>query len=76
MLKNVGSSLFRAIKGTIDGSIKYGAAEALGIKEGAIAVAENENYTKVISAAVRSQIKDIEKKIVAGQIKVDTAFGK
>ena len=76
MLKNVGSSLFRAIKGTIDGSIKYGAAEALGIKEGAIAVAENENYTKVVSAAVRSQIKDIEKKIVAGQIKVDTAFGK
>jgi len=76
MLKNVGSSLFRAIKGTIDGSITYGAAEALGIKEGAIAVAENENYTKVVSAAVCNQIKDIEKKIVAGQIKVDTAFGK
>ena len=64
MLKNVGVSLFRAIKGTMDGSIKYGAAEALGIKEGAIGVAENENYTKLISAAVRNQIKDIEKKIV------------
>ena len=76
MLKNVGASLFRAIKGTIDGSITYGAAEALGIKEGAIAVAENENYSKLITAAVRNQIKDIEKKIVAGQIKVDTAMGK
>jgi basic membrane protein A and related proteins len=76
MLKNVGASLYRAIKGTIDGSIRYGAAEALGIKEGAIAVAENENYTKLISAAVRNQIKDIEKKIVAGKITVDTAMGK
>lgn len=76
MLKNVGASLYRAIKGTIDGSIKYGAAEALGIKEGAIAVAQNDNYTKLISASIRNQIKDIEKKIVAGQITVDTAFGK
>jgi basic membrane protein A len=76
MLKNVGASLFRAIKGTIDGSIKYGAAEALGIKEGGVGVAENENYTKLVSAAVRNQIKDLEKKILAGQIKVDTAMGK
>jgi basic membrane protein A and related proteins len=75
MLKNVGWSLFRAIKGTIDGSIKYGEAEALGIKEGGVGVAENENYTKLISAAVRKQIKDIEKKILSGQIKVGTAFG-
>jgi basic membrane protein A len=76
MLKNVGWSLFRAIKGTIDGSIKYGTAEGLGIKEGGVGVAENENYTKLASAAVRNQIKDLEKKILAGQIKVDTAFGK
>ncbi len=76
MLKNVGASLFRAIKGTIDGSIKYGAAEALGIKEGGVGVAGNENYTKLVSAAVRNQIKDLEKKILAGQIKVDTAMGK
>ncbi len=76
MLKNVGWSLFRAIKGTMDGTIKYGAAEALGIKEGGVGVAENENYTKLVSPAVRNQIKDLEKKILSGQIKVDTAFGK
>jgi len=39
-------------------------------------VAENENYTKLVSPAVRNQIKDLEKKILAVQIKVDTAFGK
>ena len=76
MLKNVGSSLFRAIKGTMDGSIKYGAAEALGIKEGGVGVADNENYRKVIPAAMRNRIKDLEQKILKGQIQVDTAMGK
>jgi basic membrane protein A len=76
MLKNVDFSLFRAIKGTIDGSIKYGAAEALGIKEGGVGIADNENYMKVIPAALRNKIKELEKMILKGEIKVDTAFGK
>ena len=50
MLKNVGFSLYRAIKGTQDGTIKYGAAEALGIKEGGIGISDNENFQKVIPA--------------------------
>jgi basic membrane protein A len=76
MLKNVGASLYRAIKGTMDGSIKYGAAEALGIAEGGVGVADNENFKKQISEEVRKKIKDLEKKVVSGEIKVDTAFGK
>jgi basic membrane protein A len=76
MLKNVGNSLYRAIKGTMDGSIKYGAAEALGIKEGGIGVADNENYRKVIPASMRNKVKELEQKILKGEIKVDTAFGK
>jgi basic membrane protein A len=76
MLKNVGASLFRAIKGTMDGSIKYGAAEALGIKENGVGVADNENYRKVIPEEMRSKVKELEQKILAGEIVVDTAFGK
>jgi len=75
MLKNVDYSLFRAIKGTIDGSIKYGAAEALGIKEGGVGVADNENYRKLIPDAMRKKVKELEQKIMKGEIKVDTAFG-
>jgi basic membrane protein A len=76
MLKNVDHSLFRAIKGTLDGTIKYGAAEALGIKDGGVGVADNANYEKLIPAEMRKKIKELEDKIVAGEIKVDTAFGK
>jgi basic membrane protein A len=76
MLKNVDWSLFRAIKGTIDGTIKYGAAEGLGIKEGGVGVADNENFSKLVAASVRGKLKDLEKQVVSGKILVDTAFGK
>ena len=76
MQKNVDNSLYRAIKGTLDGTIKYGAAEALGFKEGGISLSENENYLKLVPAAMRAKIADIQKKLVSGAIKVDTAFGK
>ncbi len=74
--KNVDNSLYRAIKGTLDGTIKYGAAEALGFKEGGISLSENENYVKLVPADMRARIAAIQKKLVSGAIKVDTAFGK
>jgi basic membrane protein A len=76
MMKNVDFSLFRAIKGTQDGSIKYGAAEALGIKEGGVGISDNENWKKVIPEDMRRKVKDLEQKILKGEIKIDTAFGK
>ena len=76
MKKNVGLSLFRAIKLHMEGKLPYGNAEALGIKEDGIAVADNENYEKLVPAKFRDRIKEIEKKIINGEIKVDTAFGK
>jgi basic membrane protein A len=76
MQKNVDNSLYRAIKGTLDGTIKYGAAEALGFKEGGISLSENENYLKLVPADMRAKIAALQKKLVSGEIKVDTAFGK
>jgi basic membrane protein A len=76
MLKNVDYSLFRAIKGTMDGTIKYGEAEALGIKEGGVGISDNENYRKLVPASMRNKVKELEQRILKGQIKVDTAFGK
>jgi basic membrane protein A len=76
MQKNVDNSLYRAIKGTLDGTIKYGAAEALGFKEGGISLSENENYVKTVPADIRARISALQKKLVSGAIRVDTAFGK
>ncbi len=76
MMKNVDYSLFRAIKLHLEGKLQYGRAEALGLKEHGIGVADNENYRKLVPEKFRKKIKELEQKIINGEIKVKTAFGK
>jgi len=75
MMKNVDNSLFRGIKLHMEGKLEYGKAEALGIKEGGVGVADNENYKKLVPEEFRKKIKELEEKIINGEIVVDTAFG-
>jgi basic membrane protein A len=75
MMKNVDESLYRAIEMYLDGNLPVGQAEVLGIAKGGIGVADNENYQKLIPAEFRDKVKELEQKILSGEIKVDTAFG-
>jgi len=75
MLKNVDNSLYRAIKLYLEGNLPAGEAETLGIKEGGVGVADNENFQKLIPEGFRDKITELEDKIVSGEIKVDTVFG-
>ncbi|MCX6089075.1 MAG: BMP family ABC transporter substrate-binding protein [Candidatus Atribacteria bacterium] len=76
MIKRVDSSLFRAIQLHLVGKLEYGKAESLGLKEGAVGIADNENYQKIVPVEIRKRIHEIEKKIIDGEIIVDTVFGK
>jgi len=62
MKKNAGLSLYKAIKLHMEGKLPYGKAEAPGLKEDGIAVADNENYEKLVPAKFRDRIKEIEKR--------------
>ncbi|MBN2552338.1 MAG: BMP family ABC transporter substrate-binding protein [Spirochaetales bacterium] len=75
MMKNVDESLYRAVKMYMEGTLPVGRAEVLGIAEGGIGVADNENYRKLVPQEFRDRIKELEEKILSGEIKVDTAFG-
>ncbi|MBI9104798.1 MAG: BMP family ABC transporter substrate-binding protein [Spirochaetales bacterium] len=74
MMKNVDNSIYRAIKMHIDGNLVYGAAEGLGIAEGGVGVAYNENYSAIVPADMQAKIKVIEDKILAGEITIGSAF--
>jgi basic membrane protein A len=77
VLKNVGTSLYRAIKMAQDGTDAsfYGKAESLGLAEGTVGLADNDIYQKVVPAVIRAKVEDYSKKIASGAIKVDTALG-
>jgi basic membrane protein A len=74
MMKNVDESLYRALKMYVEGNLPVGQAETLGIAEGGIGVADNENYRKLIPEEFRAKIKELEEKIISGEIAVDTVF--
>ncbi|MCG2761636.1 MAG: BMP family ABC transporter substrate-binding protein, partial [Candidatus Atribacteria bacterium] len=66
--------IYRAIDLYLKGELRFGVAEGLGIKEGGVGVADNENFKKLTPEDFRKKIKEIEEKILAGEIIVDTAF--
>lgn len=74
MMKNVDAAVFRAIELTIKGELAYGATESLGIAEGGVGLADNENFKAIVPAKFVEIIKEAEEKIISGEIIVDTAL--
>lgn len=77
MLKNVDLSLLRAVKLYEEGNLEFGMNDDLGLKEGAVGLANNEYYQKILDAnpAIAAELKTIEDKIINGEISVTSAFG-
>jgi len=75
MMKNVDNSILRGLKLHLEGKLAYGKAEALGIAEGGVGVADNKYYRENVPENIRNKIKEIEEKIIKGDIKVGTVFG-
>lgn len=72
--KKVGESLFTALAQTLDGTAPYGTNLILGLADGAVGIAKNEYYTKLVPADVQAAVDAEEAKINAGEITVDTGM--
>lgn len=74
VLKRVDMSIYRAIDLLIKGELKWGEEEALGLKEGAVGLAKNEFYEKLVPEDIKNKIENIEKEIIEGNIEVKSAL--
>ena len=72
-LKNVGESIETAVKGLESGKMNGTQDYVMGLKSGAVGLAENENYEKLVSEDAKKAVEDAKKKIIDGEIKVDRA---
>lgn len=83
MLKNVDLSLLRAVRLYTEGKLPLGSNEALGLAEGAVGLAVNQYYEKVLAMdpvtslapTIAEKLMYLENRIINGDIKVSTAFG-
>lgn len=76
VLKNVGDSLYRAIDLMVKGELNVGATDNLGLAENGVGLAINKFYEAKVDADTRAELEEINAKIIAGEIVVDTAYGK
>jgi basic membrane protein A len=74
MQKRVDNALYRALRLTGMEQLKYGAAESLGLTEGGVELADNDNYKKLVPQDIRDKVAAKAKDIAAGTLKVDTAI--
>ncbi len=76
VLKNVGDSLYRTLDLYKKGELKVGEAEVLGIAEGGVGIADNKYYQEMVPKEVREEVSALQEKILAGEVQIDTAYGK
>jgi basic membrane protein A len=74
-LKNIGDSLLVAVRDYRSGAKKMGENYVMGIETGAVGLADNENYRKVVAGDVRDEMVRIAGRIADGEITVGTSFG-
>lgn len=74
MEKKVGDVLYNSVKAYIDGELKLGQDDVLGVAEGAVGLSKNEIYEK-LDDEIKEKIIEIEELLKNGEIEVDTAIG-
>lgn len=73
-VKNVDESIYAAVEGWINGTMTLDQDYPLGLESGAVGLAKNENYNKLVPKDIQKAIQEAEQKIISGEIKVKTAF--
>ena len=75
MVKGVDAALLRAANLELEGALVYGAAENVGIAEGGVSLAtENDNYATLVPASVAELVNEVYEAIKAGNVSIATAF--
>lgn len=73
MLKNIGQSLYSAVKADEDGTLKYGQTTEYGLANDGVSLVFDDNGD-IVPQDIQDSIKDYAKKVIDGEIKVPTAM--
>jgi basic membrane protein A len=71
MMKEVGMSIYETIKKFQDGTYEKGAVYSYGVKEDGVGPTFSNEYAKILPQDIIDKMKEIEQKIVSGEIVVE-----
>ena len=75
VLKNIDMALVDAVQEHLSGSLLYGSTRSLGLAEGGVGLANNEQFLALTPPKVLRRIESAQQAIVAGDIAVAGALG-
>ena len=67
-IKNIPQNAVNVVDRAMKGDVNYGSREVFGIETGAVGIAENEFYEKLLSEDARAQIEELKEKVVNGEV--------
>lgn len=73
-LKRLDEATIKSATGLWDGSLKVGTPVNMDVAYGAIGLADNDNYQKLVSEDTRKKVDEVTQKIASGEIKPKSAF--
>lgn len=74
-IKNIPDNAVRVVEQAMKGEVPYGTREVFGIAEGAVGIAENEFYEKLLSAEDRDKIEELKQQVIAGTVEMTPTIG-
>lgn len=75
MQKKCDNTVYNCVSGALEGTLAFGTYDKLGLADGVVGAADNENFRSIFTEAQITQLKDIEGKVSSGEITVFTAIG-
>lgn len=75
MCKNFGTIIYDMVCQFADGTLEMGKHYRYGLKDGGVSLADNEIFRGIVTEEMIETLKDIEAKIISGEIVVSTTIG-
>lgn len=74
VLKRIDNTLLQSVEKHLAGTLPYGSAEAWGLAQEAVGLADNAIYQRNMPAAFRLEINRLSEMIATGSIRVDSVY--
>lgn len=74
-IKNIPQNAVNIVQKAMDGEVNYGAKEYYGLKEGAVGIADNEFYQKLMSEEDRQIIEELKEKVMNNEVELTETMG-
>ena len=73
-MKRMGDALVTAATGLWDGTMSVGENYSMGLAEGTVGLADNDNYQTLVSEEVRTQLDEISTLVGTGEVEIGSAY--